>query len=153
MPCANPPFIPPTVAQFQAQFYRDFPYPADPTSTAGVNPTDIQNAINMAGINFNTGVWPTQAVFWSMWNLLAAHYLVTNLLNSSQGLAGQFSWLTTHKNVDSVQESFSVPDFVHDNAEWAAVSKTRYGAQYITFLMPYVRGTMFASYDPAHAGS
>lgn len=146
-------FIIPVPADFKLQFPYDFPYAADQTNPAQISDAEIQNAINMAGIHFNAAFWATQAVFTSMYCLLAAHWLVINAQNSSQGLAGQFSWLTTHKNVDSVQESFSVPDFVHENPEWAAISKTRYGAQYLSFIMPYVRGTMFASYDPAHAGS
>lgn len=148
-------FTLPTPADFKAQFYRDFPYGTgnDQTSVDIVRDADIQAALNMTGVNFNESFWGTQAVFTSMYCLLAAHYLVVNFQNSSVGLAGQTGWLTTHQNVDSVQQSFATPEWVMDNPELAAISKTRYGLQYISFIVPYLRGQMLVSYDPAHAGS
>ncbi len=149
-------YVIPTPADFQAQYPTDFPYVpvgGDQTDPRYLSTAEIQNAINMASVHFNPAFWNSQMQFTMMYCMLAAHWLVINAQNAATGLSGQFSWLTTHKNVDSVQESFLVPEFVHENPEWAAISKTRYGAQYLSFVMPYVRGTMFTTYDPAHAGS
>lgn len=47
-------FIPPTIAQFQAQFPRDWPYGSGPEK---VQNSDIQNAINEAFGLFNPSIW------------------------------------------------------------------------------------------------
>lgn len=47
-------FNPPTIAQFQAQFPRDWPYGP---GTDKVTPGDIQNAINQAYGLFNPSLW------------------------------------------------------------------------------------------------
>ena len=153
----NPPFVPPTVAQFKAQFYRDFPFlPASNPDTTNLNfvqDVDVQGAITLAGININPAFWPDQPTYTLVYNLLAAHYLVVSFQNSSTGLGGSAGWVTQHQNVDAVQNTYTVPKEIMAWPEFATISKTRYGQEYIGLCMPYIRGQMFASYDPAHASS
>ena len=147
-------FILPVPADFKAQYYRDFPFSkGDATSVDFVQDTDIQQALNLAGINFNEAFWSTQAVFTQMFCMLAAHYLVVNFQNSATGLGGSAGWLTQHQSVDAVQNTYQIPKEILAWPEFATISKTRYGQQYIGMCLPYIRGQMMASYDPAHASS
>lgn len=131
-------FTVPTVAEFKAHFVRDFPYGTD--ISKNVLDADISKAILEASVNFNEDLWPTQAIFSLAYLYLTAHYLVTDLRNSSQGIAGSYSWITTNKQVGSVSEGLAVPQFILDNPLLAMYSKTGYGAKYLELLLPQLVG-------------
>ncbi len=131
----------PTVAQFQAQFIRDFPYGTDPN--VSVLPQDITNAFAIAEISINQALWSSQTQYTIAFNLLAAHFLVLTLRASSQGLNGQYNWAQNSKSVGSVSESFSIPQRILDNPDFMAYTKTNYGAQYLNLLWPQLSGQMF----------
>lgn len=133
-------FTAPTIAEFKAQFFRDFPYG---TTTSQVMDQDITNAINTAGLNINPCLFGTQANYVLAYCLLAAHYLVLSLRASSQGIAGQYSWLQASKGVGGVNEAFTIPQRILDNPYWAALSKTTYGAQYLELVIPLTVAPMF----------
>ncbi len=132
----------PTVAQFQAQFIRDFPYGTDPN--VSVLPQDIINAFNMVDMTINQALWDSQTQYTIAYNLLAAHFLVLNLRASSQGLNGQFNWAQNSKSVGGVSESFSIPQRVLDNPDFMMYTKTNYGAQYLQLLWPQLSGQIFS---------
>jgi len=127
-----------TVAQFQTQFSRDFPYSNDPS--LGVTPADIITAFNMADIAINQGMWSSQSQYNIGFNLLAAHFLVLNLRAATQGLNGQFNWAQNSKSVGNVSESFTIPQRLIDNPELMQYAKTNYGAQYLQLLWPQLCG-------------
>lgn len=131
----------PTVANFQAQFSRDFPYGTDPT--VSVTDTDIVNAFNMVDITINQALWDGQMAYSIGYLYLAAHYLVLNLRESSQGLNGQWNWAQNSKSVGSVSEGFTIPQRIIDNPDFMAYTKTNYGAQYLNLLWPKLSGQMF----------
>lgn len=139
----------PTLAEFKAHFYRDFPY-AVPASGVGGDDTDktkvinadITNAINMANINMNQALFPTLAVFQTAFMYAAAHYLVTNLKTSNQGLFSQFTWNTNQKTVGGVQESFQIPESISKSPWLSHFSQTRYGAQYLSIIAPLLTGNV-----------
>ncbi len=135
-------WVAPTVANFQAQFFRDFPYGSDPA--VAVLPQDITNAFNLVDMKINRALWDTQGTFTIAYLLLAAHYLVISLRNSSQGLNGQYNWAQNSKAVGSVNESFTIPQRVIDNPELMMLTKTNYGAQYLELLLPQLAGQMFS---------
>lgn len=135
-------YVASTVAQFQAQFIRDFPYGTDPATS--VLPQDITNAFNMVDITINARLWPNQTAYTVAYNLLGAHFLVLNLRASSQGLNGQYNWAQSAKSVGSVSETFSIPQRILDNPEFMALTKTNYGAQYLNLLWPMLVGQMFS---------
>ena len=132
----------PTVAQFQAQFIRDFPYGTDINTC--VTPQDILNAINQADLNINANLWPNQTAYTMGFNLLAAHFLVLTLRASSQGLNGQANFAQNSKSVGPVSESFTIPQRIIDNPLFMSYSKTNYGMQYLNMLWPYLSGQMFS---------
>ena len=131
----------PTVANFQAQFLRDFPYSND--INAGVTPTDIVNAFNMVDITINQNLWGTQTAYNLGYLLLAAHFLCLNLRAASQGMNGQYGWLQNSKSVGSVSESFTIPQRLIDNPDFSQYFKTNYGAQYMQLVWPLLAGQMF----------
>lgn len=137
----------PTVAEFKTQFYRDFPYAVPASGTGGddtdlskVTNFDIQNAINLANANMNQALFPTQARFTQAYLYAAAHYLVTNLKASNQGLFSQFNWNVNQKTVGGVQESFQIPERITRSPWLSHFSQTRYGAQYLSIIIPLLTG-------------
>jgi hypothetical protein len=142
-------FTVPTVAQFKAQFVRDFPFALPEGGNPGTNDKrvldgDITNAQTAAGMNSNVNLWSSQTEYTYVFNLLTAHFLVTNLLASSQGLRGQGSWLTQSKSIDGVSESFAIPQRVLNSPTLAPLSKTTYGLQYLNILAPRMVGNIMA---------
>lgn len=131
-----------TVAQFKAQFFRDFPYSTD--LTVGVLDLDITNAFNMVDITINQAMWDNQTAYTIAYCLLAAHFLVLNIRASSQGLNGQYNWMQNSKAVGPVSESFTIPQRVIDNPDFAQYFKTNYGAQYMQLIWPQLSGQIFS---------
>ncbi len=130
----------PTIAEFKTRFTRDFPFG---TTDDKVMDSDITNALGDAGMTFNADLWDDQPEYSLAYLYLTAHYLVTNLRNSSAGLEGKYSWLETSKGVSSVNSSFQIPQMVMDNPIMAMLSKTQYGAKYLEFVIPRVIGSVF----------
>ena len=127
----------PAVADFKSQFVRDFAYGTTPTV---VMDADITNALAMAGVNFNPALMESQTVFTLLYCLLAAHYLVINIRASSAGLNGQFAGLTQSKSVGNVSEAYVIPEQVQGSAFLMGLYDTRYGAEYVTMLVPRLAG-------------
>lgn len=128
-------YTPPTVAEFKARFDRDFAFSADQSDMERVRDTDITRGLTSASVNFNEGLWESQTIYAEAYLLLAAHYLVTNLLNSSQGLGSQANWLTNSKAVLNMSESFAIPDRIARSPILAIYSKTGYGMSYLSLIM------------------
>ena len=105
--------------------------------------SDITKALNEASFTINYSLFGRNDKFQVCYMLLAAHYLVTDLSASSQGIAGQYSWLTSSKSVGSVSEGISIPPRILENPELAMIAKTNYGARYIMFILPLLTGVMY----------
>lgn len=135
-------FTNPAVSDFQNLFFRDFPYGTDITTS--VVDQDILNAFALVIVNFNPGLAPDQNTYTQMFLYLAAHYLVLNIRNSSQGLNGQFNWAQNSKSVQGVSEGFQIPQRIIDNPELMMLTKTNYGAMYLQMVLPYLTGQTFA---------
>lgn len=130
----------PDATAFKAYFTRDFPYGS---TTEQVMDADINKAIDEAKFNFNEALFGSQAEFNIGFLYLTAHYLVSDLQASSQGIAGQYNWLQTSKSAGNVSESFQIPDRILNNPEFAMFSKTRYGAKFLSLIMPRIIGQIF----------
>lgn len=131
-------YLHPTIPDFKAYFARDFPYTDNPTT--GVTDADINKAYGQTNFNINPNLFISQANFQIAYLLLAAHYLVTDLRMSSQGLNGQYNWIETSKSVGSVSQSFAVPQKIQDNPYFAQLARTNYGAKYLELIMPLLAG-------------
>lgn len=132
----------PSVADFQAYFFRDFPYGTDPN--VAVLDQDIAKAFQMTNINIPQGLFASQSNYDVGYYLLSAHYLVMNLRQSSQGINGQFAFLEQSKSVGQVTAAFAIPQRVLDNPDWSVLMKTNYGAQYLQILLPALAGQMYS---------
>jgi len=132
----------PTVAEFKTYFMRDFPFGTDPDRA--VLDVDIVKAFNLVNINFNPDFFGDQTSYTIGYQLLSAHYLVMNLRASSQGISGQYSWLQNSKGAGSVNEGLAIPQRILDNPEFAMMSKTNYGAQYLFLILPQLSGQVFS---------
>jgi hypothetical protein len=133
-------FTTPTVADFKARFDRDFSYATDQTDKSKVRDVDVTRGINSAGINFNPAIWPDQATFAEAFLLLAAHFLCVNILNSSQGLGSQSTWLMNQKHVSSMSGSYAIPEQVKEDMFLSRLATTGYGSEYLFLLAPLLIG-------------
>jgi hypothetical protein len=134
-------WVNPTIEDFKAYYYRDFPYGTDPNTS--VLDQDITKAFDMVDPHLSQGYYSTQTAFNNSYFSLAAHYLVMNLSASSQGINGQFNWLEQSKGVGAVNQSFAIPQKILDNPILAMFSKTNYGAQYLQSILPRLVGACF----------
>lgn len=134
-------FSNPTIDDFKTYFVRDFPFGTD--ITKNVLDQDVSRAFSSVYPSINPALFADQADYSVGFNLLAAHWLVMNLRASSQGIAGQFSWLQSSKSVGSVSESFAIPQRIMDNPAFALLTKTNYGAQYLQLILPSICGQVF----------
>ncbi len=131
-------YLAPTIAEFKAYFVRDFPYGTDPTTS--ILDADINKAFGQTNFNISQDMFATQGNYQIAYMLLAAHYLVTDLRMSSQGLSGQYSWAESSKSVGSVSQSFAIPQKILDNPFFAMLARTNYGAKYLELIMPLLAG-------------
>lgn len=134
-------FVNPSVADFKTYFFRDFPYGTD-VETQVVD-QDITKSFVMVNINMASGLFGDQASYNVGYLLLSAHYLVMNLRASSQGINGQYNFLQQGKSAGSVSENFAIPQRILDNPDFAMLSKTNYGAQFIQIVLPQLTGQIF----------
>lgn len=134
-PCDNTSFVVPTVAQFQAQFFRDFSYaPLGDPSLKYVQNQDIQNAINIAAGDFNPQYGSNTTVIF-LW--LAAHYMVLSLRNSSMGLNSQAKFPLASSSVGSVSTVNNISEVLSKDPNYAKYLKTGYGQIYLDMVYPY----------------
>lgn len=141
----------PTVADFKSRFDRDFFYATDQTDRTKVRDKDITLAYGQAAVNFNEGLWENQGVFSEASMLLAAHYLCTNLLASSQGIRGAGEWLANSKAVGNVSAAFSIPQRILDDPFLAQLSRTTYGCTYLSIIAVRLVGNVIGVFRQAHA--
>lgn len=129
-----------TVAGFKTYFFRDFPYG---NTTMTVMDVDIRNALIQATCFLNKSLFCSTGTYNLNILLLAAHFLVMSLRASAQGISGTFAWMTTSKSVGSVSESYQIPDRIMENPEFAMLTKTTYGAQFLFNILPELTGQIF----------
>lgn len=139
----------PTVTDFKNYFTRDFPYGTDPQ--VSVTDADIERAQSEAECQINTALFGGQNCFDMAFNYLTAHFLVTNLKNSSQGLSGQAEGILSSKSVSSVSSSFQFPNEWLNNPMFMMIGKTPYGMRYLEIIYPLTRGAMFVTAGKTHA--
>lgn len=134
-------FVTITTDSFKAYFTRDFPYGAD--QALHILDSDINRAINVAFPEINQALFRDQANFDIGLNYLSAHYLVMNINEASQGIAGKFEWTVNSKGVGSVSVAASIPDRLAKDPKVAMLSTTNYGARYLNMIFPLLVGQVF----------
>jgi hypothetical protein len=68
-----------------------------------------------------------------------------DLRASTQGIAGDFPWLTNSKSVGSVSEGLAIPDFMLQNPMLSHFGKTYYGVKYLSLVFPRIVAPMFST--------
>ena len=118
----------------------------DNSDLSKVTDNDISGAIFDAQFNINQELFPTQQRFSRAFLYLAAHQLVEKLLAAQEGMGSQYSWLTTSKGIDSVNESFQIPERIAQDPMLSHFSKTRYGAMYLQIISPHLIANVFVAF-------
>jgi hypothetical protein len=137
---------PPSIADFKAQFDRDFVYGS---GTDTVRDADITRALADANMLFNPGLWSTEEKP-TVYGLLAAHFLVTNIQaaggaspgNQGKGLASHGGGTVESKSVGGVSVGFAVPDFVRQNPILSQLMRTDYGQKFLMLIYPRLVGNV-----------
>lgn len=147
---------PATVAQFKAQFVRDFAYGPDLKS---VRDSDIQHGLNMADSVFNpalfstapVGVPPNATSEALMCYLNAAAHFMVSSIQAVGGLGpvgmGQFSQgegVTSGKNAGGVGLNMQWPSTITNSPVLYSLTKTTYGIAYLQVLMTKLVGNVGA---------
>lgn len=129
-----------SVVSFKAYFTRDFPYGNTPSY---VMDSDISKAIIQATCFVNKALFCTPGTYAQGVLTLAAHFLVMNLRASAQGIQGTYPWMTVSKAVGNVSEGIQIPDRIMANPQFAMLTKTYYGSQFLFSIMAKLTGQMF----------
>lgn len=130
----------PSVADFKAKFFRDFPYGTD--MRKNVLDDDIANGFLEANATINPSIWPTQAEYTIAYLLISAHFLTMAVRRGSQGVSSTGEFLESGKGVGPASQSFSIPQKYLDNPRLASFCSTGYGKQYCDMVYPKLTGVV-----------
>lgn len=130
----------PSVAQFQDFFDRDFPFGTDIDTS--VRDKDILKGFQECNNQIKVKLPWSQASYTVAYMNFSAHFMCENMLNSSQGLNGQYRWLNQSVSVGGVSESVGIPPHILENPTFAGWSKTTYGSKYLRMVWPLLIGPM-----------
>lgn len=140
----------PTVAEFKANFFRDFPYApvGEPNNLKYVTDLDIQNAMNESAPNFPGpfGDSARTAFFFA-----AAHNLVCNIRNSTMGLNSQAKFLLNSASVGGVSVSNNINERFARDPILAGYLTTGYGVKFLNMAYGYTIGNVGISYGRTSA--
>lgn len=137
-------YLNPSIADFKAYFFRDFPYGTDPQTN--ILDADIAKAFGQVNFNITQRLFGSQEKYTVGYLYLAAHWLCIDMKASSQGISGQYDWPVTSKAVGSVSIGTSIPQRILDNPLWSMYTQTPYGAKYLALLLPQLTGQVFIAY-------
>jgi hypothetical protein len=138
----------PGVSDFKSYFVRDFPYGS---TQDAVMDADITNAMQDCAAYINPDLFQDQPSFNIGFFNLSAHFMVMSLRASSQGVAGQFSWLQNSKGAGAMSEGLSIPQRITDQPHLAVLTKTNYGLKYLFLILPQMVGVGFTIRGETHA--
>lgn len=139
-----------TVADFKAQFPRGFPYlpsnlsPSSETARDYVLDSDIETAFVEAQMQFNQGLFGTDAQITLAYLYLTAHYLIHDLKAAAQGLNQSGSFPVSGRRVGSVSENYTIPDYYLNDPSLLFYTTSSYGVKYLSFVMPRIVGNIQA---------
>lgn len=150
------PVFPPLVADFKAQFRREFIYG---TGLDSVIDSDIQRALNEAGIMFNPSLWDSTTPVGSSseggiaYLYLAAHLMVLNVQQMAGGLSAtprgkgirnSAEGVVVASGVGAANVTYQVPPpRVAENAVLMDLFRTTFGQRYMAMLEPRLVGNVY----------
>lgn len=144
--------FPPSVADFKAQFNREFVYGS---SLATVQDNDIQRAINEAGISFNPGLWDSSPLGSTteqtiVYLYVSAHFMTLNIqgagglssVNRGRGVKSSGGGTIQTKSVGSVSVGYVIPEDISGSPILGQFMRTDFGQKYLTLLWPRLVGNV-----------
>lgn len=132
-------WVPPTIAEFKAYFFRDFNYG---TTLDTVTDLDIQKALDMALLNFNSSLFGTNAQITMVFYWLAAFYLAYAIQTSTAGVGSQSNFPISSKSAGNVSVSFAVPPKLLEDPNVAIYTMNGYGMKYLSLVLPFTVGVV-----------
>lgn len=138
-----------TVDEFKGWFVRDFPY-SDNGDLSGITENDIKKAFAEASLTFNSSLFATVEDQKLGFLYLAAHYLVIDIQNSTQGLNGKYEGIISSKSVGSVSVGYTIPDWVMAHPIYSLLSQSKYGMKYLSLIIPLMVGNIAAVRGATH---
>lgn len=138
-----------TVDDFKGWFSRDFPYSAS-GDLSGITDQDILKAFAEASMNFNPTLFSTEDEQKLGFLYLAAHYLVIDIQNSTNGLNGKYEGIMSSKSVGSVSVGYTIPDWVMASPIYSLLSQSKYGMKYLSLIIPSLVGNITAVRGATH---
>lgn len=133
---------PVTVEEFKGWFVRDFPYSSN--ANEGITDNDILKAFAEAALVFNEQLFDTEDNKKLGFLYLAAHYLVIDLQNSSQGINGKYEGLMASKTVGSVSVGYQLPNWVIEHPIYSLLAQTKYGMKFLSLIITSLVGNVRA---------
>ena len=126
---------PATVAEFKAQFDRDFIYG---TGKETVRDGDIQRALTEATVDFNADLWSTDELK-PAFLYAAAHFLVLNVqmagglaaAPTGKGVDNHGGGVTQSKAVGQVNINYALADKFQNDPILSQFLRTDYGQRYL----------------------
>lgn len=156
--------FPPNVANFKAQFNREFIYGA---SLDTVQDNDIQRAINETSIAFNPCLWDGTTPLGTTTELniaylyLSAHYLTLNIQGAGglsavprgRGVKSAGGGSIQTKSVGSVSVAYAISEDIAKSPILGQYMRTDFGQKYLMLITPRLVGNVGIvsgqSYSPA----
>jgi len=141
-----------TIQDFVSYFPRGFP-PYDYNITEGsgefdktkINNEDVQEAFDEAYAVFNENLFNgDQRIIKTAYFYLVAHYLTSDLISASKGVAFA-GGLETSKSVGDVSVGYTIPQVFQNNPQAIHWAKTLWGQKYMSLLAPYLTGLIMFS--------
>ncbi len=105
---------------------------------------DIEKAFAEAKVNFNQALFSTDEEITLAFLYLAAHFLVIDIRNSSQGVNSKGNYNAQSQTVGNVSESLYIPDKIANNSIFQMYTTTGYGMKYINLVAPRLVGRVVA---------
>lgn len=103
---------------------------------------DITKAFSEAKLEFNQGLFSSDADIKLGYLYLAAFFLVNDLQTAKAGVSAVGTGLVKTRSVGSVNESYDTPDWILDNPLYAIYWANRYGQKYLSFIIPLLVGNV-----------
>lgn len=135
----------PTVDEFKTYFFRYFPFnpTGNPvTDIKYVQDQDIQNAYDMAEINFSAGMFDNNGQSTIVFFWLSAFYLAENLKVAAKGIASQANFPITSITVHDVSQQMQPPERFLKSAAMAMYTRNGFGLTYLSLVYPFTIGRM-----------
>jgi len=138
--------LPATVAEFKAQFDRDFIYGSGKET---IRDQDISKALTEATSVFNADLWDTSELK-PAFLYASAHFLVLNIqmaggLNPSptgKGIDNRGGGITQSKSVAQVSIQYGIPQTVLESPILNQFLRSDYGLRYLQMITPRLVGNV-----------